>query len=119
MLEPENTAGTDLTEEEEAALDREWEERLQRLAVEASAAAKQPRRFTICDDYPRTNDEIVYAWGWAFDNEAVIYRPARHGKHGHARITDCPERTLRLYSRIIDARLIWMDPEPAASGSAS
>jgi hypothetical protein len=95
-----------LTPEGLEAEEREWEARLNRLAYEASTA-NPPRRFTICNDYPRTNDDIVYALGLAHDHGAVVWRGSS------VMFTQSAERALRFYSRIAPARLVWLDPDPS------
>jgi hypothetical protein len=93
----------DLTPEELEAEERE-EARLDRIAYQASTASP-PRRFTLCDDYPETNDDIVYALGLAHDHGAIVWRG------DSIMLTESAERALRFYSRIAPVRLVWLDTE--------
>lgn len=70
-----------------------------------------PARFALCEVVPDDEpDGWVYAWGAALADRTVIFDAA--GRIiGYFR---SPEAALRLFSRVCELRLVWVDAEPSA-----
>ncbi|WFE29532.1 hypothetical protein O7623_10235 [Solwaraspora sp. WMMD791] len=70
------------------------------------ALEQVPARFAICEETESSEDSQVLGWGLAFDDEAVVV-PTNGGlPNPFSGI----KGALRLYGKLRDVRLVWVDP---------
>jgi hypothetical protein len=88
------------------------QERLLKELTELSAAAA-PRRFAVCLLDVDHDDGVVLGWGLALDDQAIAYVPADGCRPPSLLCAGSLARLPKLVCRDGDARLIWIDAEPA------
>ncbi|GIG62767.1 hypothetical protein Lfu02_71390 [Longispora fulva] len=84
--------------------DEEFDSLLETMAHEGA-----PRRFALCQVRGDREDGRVYAYGMQFDDHAVV---RRFEEGALADIMQSAESARRMWSRIGQFRLVWIDPAP-------
>jgi hypothetical protein len=76
-------------------------------ALAAAARLHQPRLYAIYGPYLDSEDLMVMGWGMHFRTfgRTLYFDPDSAKTHS----ADNPERLLRLYSRVADVRLDWLE----------
>jgi hypothetical protein len=75
----------------------------------AAARLHKPRLFTLYGPFHDSEELTVLGWGMDFRtlSRTLYYDPDSGKTHS----SDNPDRLLRLYGRIADVRLEWLDSE--------